>query len=84
MDSITVKVLLFSVLKEQTGFGELTINLAPPATGSDLLDTLCRSYPALGPYRPAVRLAVNHEYVSDQASLSDEDEIALITPVSGG
>ena len=41
-------------------------------------------HPSLGRFRPSVRLARNGEYVGDDATFSEADEIALIPPVSGG
>ena len=80
----TVQVLLFSVLRQRIGEGSLTLDLKMPATGADLLDQLEAQYPIIGDYRPVLRLAVNQEYVSETIPLADGDEVALITPVSGG
>ncbi len=60
------------------------MSLEAPATGTDLLDHLEAQYPVLGDYRPVLRLAVNQEYVPETVTLADGDEVALITPVSGG
>ena len=79
-----LRVLLFSMLRERVGQGELSLVLPTPATGTDVLDELARRHPGLEAYRPVIRLAVNQEYVSTEQSLSDGDEVALITPVSGG
>ncbi len=81
---ITVRVLFFSVLREKLGAEALTRTLEAPATGADLLRALEGEFPALSAYRPAVRLAINESYAPDDAPLSDGDEVALITPVSGG
>ena len=80
----TLKVLFFSILKQKVGEGTLTLHLEAPATGADLLDHLEAQYPVLGAYRPVLRLAVNQEYVPETVALADGDEVALITPVSGG
>ena len=80
----TYNVLLFSVLKQKVGQGRLTLSLEAPATGADLLDYLEVQYPALRDYRTVLRLAVNQEYVPETVTLADGDEVALITPVSGG
>ncbi len=80
----TLNVLLFSVLKQKVGEGRLTVSLEAPATGTDLLDHLEAQYPVLSDYRSVVRLAVNQEYVPETVTLADGDEVALITPVSGG
>lgn len=82
--TLTVHVRLFSVLRTELGTDALDVTLDAPATGADLLDTLSDRHPAVADHRDALRLAVNAAYVPDEASLSDGDEVALITPVSGG
>ena len=81
---IQVQVLLFSVLRERIGAASCTVALAAPATGVSLLETLAQQYPALAPYRSIIRLAVNEVYTATSVALQDGDEVALITPVSGG
>ncbi|MFQ5571438.1 MAG: MoaD/ThiS family protein [Rhodothermales bacterium] len=80
----TFQVLFFSVLRQHVKADCITVELESPATGATLLDYLEREYPVIGPYRSVVRLAVNEEYVPESIVLSDGDEVALITPVSGG
>lgn len=79
-----VRVLLFSVLKEKIGAAELAVDLEAPATGEDLLDALTEMYPSVDAHRASLRIAVNQEYASQTTTLQDGDEVALITPVSGG
>ncbi len=80
----TLDVLLFSVLRQRVGEGRLTLRLDAPVTGGALLDHLAARYPAVGAYRAVIRLAVNEEYAPESVVLADGDEVALITPVSGG
>ena len=79
-----LEVLLFSVLRERLGRPTLTVRVDGPITGAMLLDGLAQSYPAIGAYRGFVRLAVNQAYVDESATIQPGDEVALITPVSGG
>lgn len=81
---MTVRVLFFSVLREKTGRHAVSAQLPAGATGDGLLDHLAAEYPAVAAYRPVVRLAVNETYASGNVALNDGDEVALITPVSGG
>lgn len=83
-DSITVQVLFFSVLREETETHELEVTLDSQATGEDLLDHLKEQFPPVHEYRSSIRLAVNQAYSPTDAPLRDGDEVALITPVSGG
>lgn len=81
---ITVDVRFFSLLRDKTGESARALTLPADATGTDLLDQLEAEYPALADLRSAIRLAVNQSYVTTDAPLQDGDEVALITPVSGG
>lgn len=81
---IDVEVLLFSVLREQIGQDVLRVALQEPVTGRDLLERLAEQYAPIADYRRIVRLAVNQEYVDETHSINEGDEVALITPVSGG
>lgn len=82
--TITVRVLLFSALRECIGRAELDVTLGPESQLIHLLDELEKSFPSISEYRPVTRIAVNQEYVGESVDLSDGDEVALITPVSGG
>ena len=78
------RVLLFSVLRERAGTNVLTVTLPSEATAGDLLNRLAQEHPAIEPYRQVARVAVNLEYVDLGRLLHEGDEIALISPVSGG
>lgn len=82
--SITVQVLFFSVLREKTETHEVEVTLDSQSTGADLLDRLEEQFPPVSDHRPSLRLAVNQTYSPTEAPLHDGDEVALITPVSGG
>lgn len=81
---MTIRVLLFSVLRERLGASELAVELPDAATGADLLDRLAEAHPIVGDFRPYTRLAVNAAYSASEAVLQDGDEVVLITPTSGG
>jgi molybdopterin converting factor subunit 1 len=84
IEPVGVRVLLFSVLRERVGAGEVAVSLPSPATSDALLDATIERYPALVDFRSVVRLAVNQRYVAHDTALADGDEVALLTPVSGG
>jgi molybdopterin converting factor subunit 1 len=79
-----VRVRLFAGLRELIGQQEIIVDLAEEATVADLRDQLCRDYPRLTPFLPALACAVNEDYKSPEHRLQDGDEVALIPPVSGG
>ena len=79
-----VKVLMFGPVRDLTGAAELTLELAEPCTGAAAFEALVARYPALGPWRVSVRLAVNCEYAPFERTLESDDELSFIPPVSGG
>ncbi|AKP64380.1 MoaD/ThiS family protein [Levilactobacillus koreensis] len=79
-----VTIKLFAMLGEQLG---ATVKLDLPAapTAADIKPALQTAYPAVRQLLATARLAVNQEFVEDDAQpISATDEIALIPPVSGG
>ena len=82
----SVQVLLFSVIREQAGIDSTTLSLDPgeAISAGVLLERLAIAYPAIRPMLPLVRIAVNQEYVPKEHMVRPGDEVALITPVSGG
>lgn len=79
-----VKVLLFGAAADLAGVRET--KLAPPENGSlgALWEALAAEYPKLSPMRETLAFAVNGEYATAEASVSNGDEIAVLPPVSGG
>jgi molybdopterin synthase catalytic subunit len=79
-----VTVRFFGILKELTGRAEDTLDVPPGTT----LDAVFRSYTerfeTLGTRRPSILFARNQEFVKADQTLSENDEIAFLPPVSGG
>ncbi len=79
---MTIRVLFFAYLRERCGVREATIELPEGATVAELWRALVARYDRL-PSEPP-RFAVNRLYVDKAHPLHDNDELALIPPVSGG
>ena len=79
-----MRVLFFAQLKDATGCADLELALASPLNGEQLWKTLTEKFPALAAHRNNVRLARNWEYADAETQFTNEDEVALIPPVSGG
>lgn len=79
-----VRILLFSVLRERLGKREIEVQIECGATTEDLRQRLVEAHPEIRSYSNVMRLAVNERYVDGVVELADGDEVALITPVSGG
>lgn len=78
------KVRLFARLAELAGTREAEVELGEGVSASDVYTLLCRKYPQLAGLGGAVRFAVNGEYVLPGHPVGENDEVALIPPVSGG
>ena len=79
-----VRVLYLGMLRDITGLDHETVELAERARLGDLYAELERRIPRLQGFRNSIALALNQEYVEATAELHDNDEVALIPPVSGG
>ncbi|MCY3595104.1 MAG: MoaD/ThiS family protein [Bacteroidetes bacterium] len=81
---LSFKIQLYSVLKSKLEADSVNLETQPGITVSEFLDLACEQYPAMAPYRSVMRLAVNQTYSQDSSIIQNGDEIAIITPVSGG
>lgn len=81
---MTVRVRLFAALRERAGCGDLVWEIQPAETAHDVWVALRAAFPRLGDVGEQVAFAVNQEYVDRSYPLNDNDELAIIPPVSGG
>lgn len=79
-----VKVLLFAALAERAGTRELQIDVAEAATVHTLLETIGSHHPQLVELLPNCFVSVNQEYANQNTTISPQDEVAILPPVSGG
>jgi molybdopterin synthase catalytic subunit len=77
-----VRILPFGILKESLGSDPFALDLPGGATVSDLLARLGVQAPAVETLGIAV--SVNAEYADRGQMLSENDEVGLLPPVSGG
>ena len=82
---MTVRVRLFAVLRQCAGRDAVDVELDEGATVADALTALARE-PGLSDVlaRVPVQMAVNRDYAEPDTALSEDDELALVPPVSGG
>ena len=76
-----VLIKAFGQVKEVVGKGEFRVEEEMQNVKS-LREYLSDKYPAIT--WSSVAFAVNKQYAEDQAPLCQNDEVALIPPVSGG
>jgi molybdopterin converting factor subunit 1 len=78
-----LQILAFGIAKDIMGGREVTIDLEPGASVQDLRLALMDQFPAFTDLR-SLAIAINNEYAREGDLLKEQDEIALIPPVSGG
>jgi len=74
-----MKVLLFGVLAEAAGKSEVKMSASDI---NSLKENLYKEFPHLKNY--SFQIAVNKEKVQMNASLNNDDEVALLPPFAGG
>lgn len=79
-----VRVLFFGALRDLMGRSDDALTLPEGARLADLLAHYAAAVPRLKDFLPAIALSINQEYASSGAALHDQDEVALLPPVSGG
>lgn len=79
-----MRILFFAQLKDVTKCDFVEWDLASPLDAGQLWASLLKQFPALAAHRASVRLAKNGEYATGDAEFGNDDEAALIPPVSGG
>ncbi|MDA7977364.1 MAG: molybdopterin converting factor subunit 1 [Pirellulales bacterium] len=79
---ITVK--LFAVARQLAGADTIDVALPADATVSALRTAIAAQHPALERIVGQLKFAVNADYATDETTLTEEQEIACIPPVSGG
>ena len=79
-----IKVLFFGQLRDVCGGPEDRLELAAGARAADVFKHYAARFPKLQAMARSIVLARNQEFTTPDAELSDNDEIALLPPVSGG
>lgn len=79
-----IRVLFFGVLRDIAGHPEESLEVAEGSKLETVFEHYANRFPKLRGMAASVVLALNHEFSTPAAPLSDGDEVALLPPVSGG
>ncbi|MGB9602367.1 MAG: molybdopterin converting factor subunit 1 [Verrucomicrobiia bacterium] len=79
-----MKILFFANAKELTGVPQIELEVETPLDVKSLWEVLIDKFPEIERVKTICRIARNCEYVGDDTLFSNEDEVAIIPPVSGG
>jgi molybdopterin synthase sulfur carrier subunit len=77
------KIKAFGISREIIGSRVLELEIPDGITIAALKVVLAQKYPSFSDLK-SLYVAVNNEYSTDEMSINEGDEIALIPPVSGG
>ncbi len=82
---MVIDVQVFGPIRRRLGRSSAAIVLEEASpTCRRLRDALEKCEPGLAAFLPACRLAVNHEFATEEQVIQPGDEVALIGLVSGG
>ena len=79
-----IQVKLCASAKELAGQDRLSVELPEGATIRDLRGAIATVMPPLARIIPHAMWAVDANYAADDTRLTEQSEVALIPPVSGG
>jgi MoaE-MoaD fusion protein len=79
-----VQILFFGMLKDVIGHSAETLDLPDDGSVADVLRHLEVQAPRLKESLASLAVAVNQEYAGPETELKENDEVALLPPVSGG
>lgn len=79
-----IRVLFFGLLKDVCGKAAELLDVPPGATAGFVFDHYAALYPGLASLAPNIVIARNQEFTTRNQPLSENDEVALLPPVSGG
>ena len=79
-----VRVLFFGALRDLSGHATDSLSLPEGATLADLVSHYEQKIPKLKQFLPSLALSLNQQYAQADSVLHDQDEVALLPPVSGG
>ena len=79
-----VTIRLFARLRDIAGASELVREAPGGATVGAVWASLVSDFPELSPYERSISCAINADYSRFTATVSEDDEIAFLPPVSGG
>ena len=79
-----ITVRFFAILKDRAGSNEALLELPEGATVAAATAAIARVFPASRGDLARCAAAINREYAPADQVLHNNDELALIPPVSGG
>lgn len=80
---MNIRLIAYGIAKDIIGGSEVSYSLQDGRTTGALKDSLQKKFPEFSKLA-SLRLAVDVDYVEDTYELTENDEVVIIPPVSGG
>src|ERR1700748_2991040 len=84
MCTVRIRVLFFGVIRDVVGLREDTLDLPAGGRLGCVFVQYAAPFPRLRDMASSTVLALNQQFSSPAAPLTEGDEVALLPPVSGG
>ena len=84
MTTVRIRVLFFGVIRDVVGLREDSLDLPAGGTLGSVFEHYAGRFPRLHDMAASTVLALNQQFSSPAAPLTEGDEVALLPPVSGG
>tara|TARA_Y100000590_G_scaffold147621_2_gene169492 strand:- start:4481 stop:4747 length:267 start_codon:yes stop_codon:yes gene_type:complete len=82
--NILLHVFFFANLREQIGLNSVVWEISSTSTVKDIIIKISKEFNISEKIISKYLYAVNNEYVDIDAKFKNQDELAIIPPVSGG
>ncbi|MDG1511529.1 MAG: MoaD/ThiS family protein [Mariniblastus sp.] len=79
-----IRIKLFAAARELSDTGEIGLEVADGILVKDMKQQISNAYPSMSELILRSAVSLNREFATDQSVVQENDEIALIPPVSGG
>lgn len=79
-----IQVRLFARARDLAGVDAFVLEFPAGATVAELRRRIAADYPALAALLTRSAIAVNNDFAEDSRVLTENTEVALLPPVSGG
>jgi len=81
---VQIEVQMFAAARQAAQSHTIQVEVPDQAIASDVIAEIGRVLPEIAGLLPSCRLAIDNRYVAGDANVSQQGEVALIPPVSGG
>jgi len=79
-----IRIKLFAAARELSEGGDLELEVANGIVVRDMKIQISGNHPGLSELILRSAVSINREFATDESVIHENDEIALIPPVSGG